>query len=214
MSGGTSIKLQWLEKAVLSAGFFLCAIMVLVVVLDNDFNLLTRDQQGQRLFEKGEFKEAAERFTSPEWKGVALYRDGQFEAAAAAFSGSGDLKALFNGGNSLLMLGKYTEAIERYERALSLKPNWHPAMNNLSIAREREKALEKKGGEMTGGKLGADEYVFSNNPSNEDGAQEVVAGEEPSEAELRAIWLRQVQTKPADFLRTKFAYQYQMRSTP
>jgi Ca-activated chloride channel family protein len=35
-----------------------------------------------------------------------------------------------------------------------------------------------------------------------------------SDEELRAIWLRQVQTKPADFLAAKFAYQQAMRSTP
>ncbi len=32
-----------------------------------------------------------------------------------------------------------------------------------------------------------------------------------SDEELRAIWLRQVQTKPADFLAAKFAYQQAMR---
>jgi Ca-activated chloride channel family protein len=29
---------------------------------------------------------------------------------------------------------------------------------------------------------------------------------------LREIWLRQVQTRPADFLRSKFAYQYATRA--
>jgi Ca-activated chloride channel family protein len=32
-----------------------------------------------------------------------------------------------------------------------------------------------------------------------------------SDEELRAVWLRQVQTKPADFLAAKFAYQLAMR---
>jgi len=27
--------------------------------------------------------------------------------------------------------------------------------------------------------------------------------------EMRAVWLRKVQTKPADFLRAKFSYQHQ-----
>ena len=30
-----------------------------------------------------------------------------------------------------------------------------------------------------------------------------------SDEELRALWLRRVQTKPADFLRAKFAFQAQ-----
>ena len=36
-------------------------------------------------------------------------------------------------------------------------------------------------------------------------------GEKLSDEELREVWLRQVQTKPADFLRAKFAYQHAMR---
>jgi Ca-activated chloride channel family protein len=53
--------------------------------------------------------------------------------------------------------------------------------------------LKQEGGEGTGGKLGADE---------------VEAGQETGSVEQQAIWLRQVQTRPADFLRAKFAHQY------
>jgi Ca-activated chloride channel family protein len=35
-----------------------------------------------------------------------------------------------------------------------------------------------------------------------------------SDEELRAVWLRQVQTKPADFLAAKFAYQQATRPAP
>jgi Ca-activated chloride channel family protein len=34
-----------------------------------------------------------------------------------------------------------------------------------------------------------------------------------SDAELRSVWLRQVQTRPADFLRAKFAQQHTARQT-
>jgi len=36
---------------------------------------------------------------------------------------------------------------------------------------------------------------------------EVDQGAPLSEEELRALWLREVETRPADFLRAKFAYQ-------
>jgi Ca-activated chloride channel family protein len=36
---------------------------------------------------------------------------------------------------------------------------------------------------------------------------DVTAGGKPSDEELRGLWLRRVQTKPADFLRAKFAFQ-------
>ena len=57
--------------------------------------------------------------------------------------------------------------------------------------------------------LGADEIVFNTGESSPSAGEEQTDGGEPlSDTEIRALWLRQVQTKPADFLSTKFAYQY------
>lgn len=208
-NSGTVIKKSG-ARIVTLGGLLLSLALVVICLIDNSYNLLTEDQKGYRLFKGEKYELAAEEFHSLSWKGVSLYRGGKFEEAANAFSGMDSPEGALNHGNSLLMLGKYEDAIERYERALTLKPAWPPAVTNLAIAKNRAKSLEKKGGEMTGGKLGADEYVFSNNPSK-NGGEETVAGAEATEAEQRAIWLRQVQTKPADFLRTKFAYQYQMK---
>jgi len=212
MSTSEKRRKKRVERIIIGLGFFISLALVAVCFLDNDTNLLTGNQQGYRLFAKKHYAQAAEKFNTPLWKGAAFYRDGQFDKAAAVYSGLDSPEGAFNHGNSLLMRGKYEEAIKRYERALVLKPEWQPAKTNLALARERAKALEKKGGEMTGGKLGADEYVFSNTPGQKGQDDEVVAGDEPNEAEKRAIWLRQVQTRPADFLRSKFAYQYQMKS--
>ena len=61
----------------------------------------------------------------------------------------------------------------------------------------------------TGGQLEADAIVFDNRAKNASQTQEVDMGEgdKLSDEELRALWLRRVQTKPADFLRAKFSYQ-------
>lgn len=203
-------------RIIMIAGFVCSLTLIMICLIDNDYNLFTEDQKGYRQFQKAQFDLAAQEFHSLMWKGTALYRAGQFKEAAAAFSGVDSPGGALNHGNSLVMLGKYEDAVERYERALTLKPDWLPAVTNLAIAKNRAKSLEKKGGEMTGGKLAADEYVFSKTKSSEKGEEETVAGGAPSEAEQRAIWLRQIQTKPADFLRNKFAYQYQMsdQSTP
>lgn len=201
-----------IARIVIVTGLLISLALVVVCFVDNRYNLLTVDQKGYRLFLKDNFALAAEEFQSLFWKGVSLYRGGNFEEAANAFSGMDNPEGALNHGNSLLMLGKYEAAIERYERALVLKPDWPPAITNLGIAKNRSKSLEKKGGEMTGGKLGADEYVFSNNPSKNSGEETATEGD-VNEAEQRSIWLRQVQTKPADFLRTKFAYQFQMKDS-
>src|SRR5262245_66313043 len=40
---------------------------------------LTPDQQGARLLAQQRYNEAAKQFHDPLWRGVALYRDGQFQ---------------------------------------------------------------------------------------------------------------------------------------
>lgn len=174
---------------------------------------LTADQQAQRHFDRGEYAEAARLFTDPMRRGTALYRDGQFAAAAAAFARAGTAEAAFNRGNSLVLLGKYDDAMASYDQALQMRPQWPAAAENRELARLREERMappeDDYGG--TGGMLGADEIVFSDRGSKSSGDTEQVdaGGDGPlSEQALRALWLRRVQTKPADFLRSKFAYQY------
>lgn len=173
---------------------------------------LTPDQHGQRLFQLRQYNKAAEIYINPQWQATALYRDGQFKPAAGIYAGIGSAEGNFNLANALVMQGKYEEAIKKYDRALTMRPNWEDAEINRRIAGGRAERIKKEGGDMTGGMLGADEIVFDK--SQKQGAQdtETVEGSQVlSDAELRAAWLRRVQTKPADFLRAKFAYQYSMK---
>jgi len=191
----------------------LTAVVALAVCfLRDDCTLLTPDQRAFRLFEAEEYEAAAAEFSDPAWRGVALYRQGEFEQAAGVFAGFDTPEAALNQGNSLVFMGKYDEAVARYDRALELRPDWEPAVVNREIAVARAAALDFEGGDMTGGMLGADEIVYSESASPPAAGEEQVEGGKPlSDAELRLIWLRQVQTKPADFLRAKFAYQAAMR---
>ena len=193
----------------------LVAAAVVYCLAGGDCSLLTADQQAHRLFEAGEYESAAAGFADPMWHGVALFRHGEFEQAAGVFAGFDTAEAAFNQGNALVMLGKYDEAVARYERALELKPDWAAAVVNREIAAARAARIEREGGNMTGGMLGADDIVYSDTESSSSEQTEQTEGGRPlSEEELRSIWLRQVQTKPADFLRAKFAYQHATRSTP
>lgn len=169
--------------------------------------LLTPDQRGQLLMEQGQFGEAAAWFQDPFRKATAFYRAGEFKDAASLWSGFNTAEGAFNHGNALAMQGRYEDAIRRYERALELRPDWEAAVANLAIARQSAARLKKEGGDMTGGQLGADEITFTKRKSPEAGEETTEGGEPLSDAELRATWLRRVQTRPADFLRTKFAYQ-------
>lgn len=174
--------------------------------------LLTADQAAYRNFEQSEFGEAAAEFSDSMWKGVALFRQGEFEQAAGVFAGMDTAESAFNQGNALLMHGQYEDAANRYSRALELRPEWDAATTNREIALGRAARLELEGGEGTGGMLAADDIVFTSGDSPPSaGEEQTEGGEVLSDAEIRAVWLRQVQTKPADFLAAKFAYQQAMR---
>lgn len=168
------------------------------------------DNIAYNLYSKGAYKDASQTFTNTYWQAIALYRGGDFKAAANIFAGYDTPEGCFNHGNALVFQGNYTTAAERYNRALELRPDWEAAITNRNIALARAKLLETEGGEGTGGKLGADDTVISNQPPSDspNDQTEMVEDAAPlSDAELRAVWLRQVQTNPADFLKSKFSYQ-------
>jgi len=169
---------------------------------------LTPDQQGDRLMKREQYSEAAEVYTNLFRKGVAYFLAGEFKDAARAFGRVKTPEADFNKGNALVMQGKYTEAVVAYETALDARPDWIEAKGNREIALLRAERVKKEGGEMTGGKLEADDFVFTAGKKTGEGEEEVTDDGNPlSDEALQALWLRRIQTKPADFLRAKFAYQ-------
>ncbi len=167
----------------------------------------TPDQQGQRLMRRGEFQAAAEVFQDPFRVGVAWFRAGEFKKAEQSFARVASPEAEFNRGNCLIMQGKYDDAIDRFDRALQLRPDWEDAQINRAIAVARAKLTEVKGGDMGDQKIGADEIKFNKKQTPEGQEAEVEAAQPLSDSAMQALWLRRVQTKPADFLKAKFAFQ-------
>ena len=172
----------------------------------------TPDQQAQRLMDEGEYQQAASKFTTPERIGAALFMAGDFESAASVLGRSSSADAHYNRGNALIMLGQYETAIEAYQNALSKRPGWQAAEQNLQIAILRKEALappeDDYGG--TGGQLEADEIVFDDTGRvNNSSSEQVIdaADQQLGEDAMRAMWLRKVETRPADFLAVRFNYQ-------
>lgn len=178
---------------------------------------LTPDQQGQRLFNAKNYPEAAEAFEDPARRAASYYRGGDFESAAALYGVVNTPEAAYNRGNALIMLGRYDEAIASFERSLQMKPGWPEAQQNLDIARVRRERLQPSDDDAggTGGQLEADEIVFDDTGRVNKSGSEVTTegGEGMSDTEMRAVWLRRVQSDPADFLRARFSYQLYRDST-
>jgi Ca-activated chloride channel family protein len=171
---------------------------------------LTADQRGDRLFAEKKYAEAAKAYADPWRIGMAQYRDGQFEAAAKTFARVPGADGAFDQGNAWLMRGKYDEAIERYDRALGFRPGWKEAEDNKALAMARKEMLaesSKHRAEESANAYKPQEIKFDLKGENKEGKPTEMNGEKMSDEELRALWLRRVETTPGDFLRAKFAYQ-------
>ncbi|MEZ0170389.1 hypothetical protein [Microvirga sp. TS319] len=173
--------------------------------------LLTPDQRGAWAMHEGRYQEAADAFADPMRRGVALFRAGAFKEAAQTLSGLDTAEAAYDHGNALVMLGQYDSAVKRYDRALEREPGWAEAQANRTLARLRAERMKTTGGDTGNTDSKPDEVVFDpNKPKGGDGKDAPVTGGAPmSDEAVRALWLRGVQTRPADFLRAKFAYQLQ-----
>ena len=120
---------------------------------------------------------------------------------------------------SCIKRGEYDAAIAAYQNALGKRPDWLEAEQNLQIATLRKQALAPPEDDFggTGGQLEADEYVFDDTGRvNKSSSEQVIdaADQQLSEDAMRAMWLRKVETRPADFLAARFNYQLATRENP
>ena len=194
-------------------GFLLCAGGVVLIgqllVWPLSSPLLRRDQQAAIAMADGDYQTAATRFRSAPWRAAALFKAGEFKAVPGILVACTTPEAAYNTGCALAMQGKYADAVPYFETALTKRPDWEDASVNLEIARQGAARTKREGGEQLS-KIGADKIVFDK-PKQQAGSEgEEEAGKALSDAELRAMWLNNVQTKPADFLKSKFAYQAAM----
>ncbi|WXL24406.1 VWA domain-containing protein [Ectopseudomonas mendocina] len=94
---------------------------------------LRPDQQGQRLLEAQKPKEAAERFSDPRWQGNALYQAGDYAAAAERFAHGDSAADHYNRGNALARSNELEAAIEAYDQALEIQPDFPQASKNKAL---------------------------------------------------------------------------------
>jgi Ca-activated chloride channel homolog len=114
---------------------------------------LNQDQQADRAFKQGDYEKAAELFTQPYQRGIALYRAEKYEEAAASFSQVQDPKqridAQYNLGNIEFAKNEFAKAIAQYESVLSQAPDHSKAQHNLELAKAKLKEQEQKQEQQT-----------------------------------------------------------------
>ena len=90
----------------------------------------------QKLFEQQRYAEAAEIYTNPAWKGIALYKSSQWWRAAEAFIRADDAASFHNLGNTYVELGYYELALEAYLMATAKQPDFDDALFNAELMRK------------------------------------------------------------------------------
>jgi Ca-activated chloride channel family protein len=166
----------------------------------------TPDQRGQRLLSSGRAGDAAAEFADPLRRGVAQFRAGDFKAAAASFAGVDGADALYDQGTALIMLGKYDDAIHCFDQALELRPGWSDAEANRTLATLRAAAIKQTGGD-SGNTQKADEVVYDKNKQGGDKQRTETEDVAMTDQSVRALWLKRIEPRPAEFLRQRFLFQ-------
>ena len=173
---------------------------------------MTADQKGYKLYQTKNYKEAAQSFENPSFKGASYFKAGEFKKAKAIYMAGTSKEAKYNLGNTELMLGKYDKAIEAYEIALKIDPDFSIAKENLNLAKARKQMMEvENDGEQGVGKLGADKIVYDNKENK--GVNVTEEGSTETTEQKNANWLDRIETSPKSFLKNKFSYQYQMKTS-
>jgi Ca-activated chloride channel family protein len=175
---------------------------------------LTKDQQGRLAFEDRKFGEAVALFNDPMWRGVAAYRAGGYGEAAASFSRVLTADGLFNMANALVKARDYRRAVEIYRQALEREPAHKAAQNNLEIARAIIAHLADTREQTSTGDqddLGADDVMFD--LESGEGAERMTTQADQLKIESAKQWMREVDTRTSDFLRTRFALEASARQS-
>lgn len=98
----------------------------------------TGDQQGIQQFNQQQFDQAADSFDDPLWRGTALYRNGDYQAAVEAFAQSDSVEAKYNMANALAKLNELKQAIDLYDEVLSMDPNHEDAKFNKELLEQQQ----------------------------------------------------------------------------
>jgi Ca-activated chloride channel family protein len=166
---------------------------------------LTRDQQGALAFRDRDYTRALERFEDPAWQGVAAYRGGRYEEAAAAFGRLPSAEGFYNRGDALYKGRDYRGAIKAFEQAVAMAPAWVEASDNLALARWTLDYIEEQREQSDTedeSELGADDVTFDNEDNR--GKSIEITRDSTIEKQSAEKWMRTVDTRTADFLRTRF----------
>ncbi|MFJ2683200.1 VWA domain-containing protein [Pseudomonas sp. NPDC087342] len=193
--------LNWMAGVLLALGIGLQPSTAEANALTDAF--FTKDQQGRWAFEHEHLPQAAALFVDPYWKGIAAYHAADYDLALASFARLQTPEAYFYLGNIYVKRFKFDQAIAAYTQALKLRPQFPEATANLALAIALQKDTDSA--EQNAPETKPDEIKMDKAPGK--GQSKAVQTEQ---AGSDALWLQNLSTSPAKFLKQKFSLQDQV----
>ncbi|GGP25047.1 VWA domain-containing protein [Silvimonas amylolytica] len=194
---------RWLP-VVLLAGVFASPHQAWAFELRWQDAFLTHDQQGRWAYEHGQYQEAAALFDDPQWQGWAWYKAGNYQAALTAFANLQTPEAFFMMGNCYARMKDYPHAVAAYDNALKDRPDFAQAKANRALVAAlipKPKKDKDQSQEEEAPNLKPDQFKFEKG----DKGKVVKLTQAQRKALDTELWMRNLHTTPADFLRQKFA---------
>ena len=182
---------------------------------------LTRDQQGQILFNFGHYQQASNTFKSTQWQAYSNYGAEQYKNAATLYAQFNDIDSQLAKANALAHGREYVKARDLYQQVLSTAPNNTAAKTNIAIVQAIIDEVNRLS-ESQRAEEGESIKELGDEPQTGDGAERKEAPKEQEVEQLSAeqllldpslneMWLRQVQKNPANFLSQKFYMQQALK---
>jgi len=196
----------------------LSALMAFIILKPSDFIdlWLTKDQQGQLLFNAGHYEQASKTFNNVHWQAFSAYGNEDYNTAATFYSQFNNKEDLLAQANAFAHGRHYLKARDLYHRISTQNPDFTAAEQNRELMQgiidEVNLLSESQKAEQ-----GESIKELGDEPQTGDGAEKKEL--RPQEVEqlnaeqllldpnLNEMWLRQVQKDPVRFLSQKFYFQ-------
>jgi Ca-activated chloride channel family protein len=130
------------------------------------------DQQAAAALAQGDAKRAADVARTPEWRGGAAFKAGDYDSAAAAYAHVDGADGAYNKGNALAKLGRYEDAIAAYDAALKLAPEMADAQANRKAVEDFLKRSKQDSGPSQRNKSSQQDSQEQQQKSGQDSQQQ------------------------------------------
>jgi len=177
---------------------------------------LTRNQQGQILFEMQQYEQAAVTFNSTRWQAYSFYGAEKFEQSATLYNQYSSVNEILARANAFAHDRRYIKARDIYQQIIDNDPTNESALTNLAIVQKiidnvNRLSESQKAEESASSKELGDEPQTGDGAEKKEMRKQVIeqlsAEQLLLDPKLNDMWLRQVQKEPSRFLSQKFHMQ-------